>query len=86
MTPLTDDEKTAIVATFRTLRSSIDTGTDVGQAFRAFQAAYRGDQRAFVDGFPSDPTKNRQWAGQLEIHLTDEIEARFWDSTARAAE
>jgi hypothetical protein len=77
MTPLTDDEKRLIVTKFADLKGAIQTDDEVEAKFTAFQEAYRGDLRAYVDSF-NEATDRDGWIGQLEIYLYDEIEAAFW--------
>jgi hypothetical protein len=81
MTPLTDDDKGAIVWLFTNLQSAIERGaTDTPAKYRGFQSAYRGDSRAFVDGFDRLHTavEQKRWASQLRNYLAEEIEPPFW--------
>jgi hypothetical protein len=78
MTPLTDDEKRQITRFFQALKAAIiASDPDLPQKYRAFQTAYRGDSRAYVDEF-DHLTDKTQWVSRLEMYLMDEIEASFW--------
>ena len=82
MTPLSDDEKRTITKRFQRFRRALaDNDPDVRAKYSAFQSTYRGDSRAFVDGFDgvSEDDKPR-WIQQLETYLMDEIEPSFWSS------
>ena len=80
MTPLDDDEKRRIVEAYKTLVAAIRrnvASAATQAAFEAFQWAYRGNSRAYVDAFPA-PNQRAKWVGQLRIYLRDEIEPDFW--------
>jgi hypothetical protein len=78
MTPLTDEEKKAIVESFQLLKTAIiRQGPDEDARFKDFQQQYRGDLRSYVDKFPTANDK-RDWVGQLGMYLHDEIEPQFW--------
>jgi hypothetical protein len=80
MTPLDDDEQRSIVEAYRALVAAIRkdaASAATGTAFEAFQWAYRGDSRAYVDAFPA-PDQRTTWVGQLRIYLRDEIAPDFW--------
>ena len=80
MPPLDADEKRNIVEAYKVLIQAIRKdamSAATKAAFEAFQWAYRGNSRAFVDAFPeSDQRAN--WVGQLGIYLRSEIELHFW--------
>ena len=77
MTPLTDEEKKAIVESFQLLKTAIiRQGPDEDARFKDFQQ-YRRDLRSYVDKFPIANDKP-DWVGQLGMYLHDEIEAQFW--------
>ena len=81
MLPLTDEEKRAIVYRFTDLQSAIEReATDMAAKYRAFQSAYHGDSRAFVESFERLHTavEQRRWVRQLRIYLDEEIEPTFW--------
>jgi hypothetical protein len=75
MTPLTLKEKQLIARTFRAFEVALKAGaSNIETTFKDFQLAYRGESRAYVDSFkPSED--GRQWAGQLEMYLLEEIGA-----------
>ena len=78
MTPLTDEEKRAIVECFQLLKTAIiRQAPDKDARFKDFQQQYRGDLRSYVDKFPIANDKP-DWVGQLGMYLHDEIEAQFW--------
>ena len=78
MTPLTDDEKRAIVAAFKELERAIrEASGDVADRYGIFCRAYRGDSRAYVDAF-SQASDRMRWIGQLRRYLMDEIDNSFW--------
>ena len=82
MTPLSDDEKRAITKRFQRFKRALaDNDPDVGAKYSAFLSTYRGESRAFVDGFAGvrDQDKPR-WIRQLATYLMDEIEPSFWSS------
>lgn len=81
MTPLSDDEKVAVVRAYEALKGAIEAdpaGVDVAQSHKKFLDVYRGDSIGFVENLP-EPERRQQWIGQLFLYLHgDEIEERFW--------
>lgn len=82
MTPLSDDEKRAVTKRFQSFKRALaDNDPDVRAKYSAFQSTYRGDSRAFVDGFDGVSERDKpRWIRQLETYLIDEIEPSFWSS------
>jgi hypothetical protein len=68
----TDVAKRQAVVLFLDLRAAIaKRSDDVAERHRAFQRAYRGNSKAFVDGFTDIETHEGQtrWAGQMQMYL-----------------
>ncbi len=78
MTPLTDEEKRAVVEGYRLLQAATDG--ELNERVAHFTTVYRGDLQTYLSDFQRASDKGK-WVAELGTRLQNEIEPEFWVSS-----